>query len=71
VDGEQLSWVVERCPLCWGRHASSADCHLMVGFLQEASYWISGGKNYRVEEVACQASGDPSCILVIDQVPIE
>jgi predicted hydrocarbon binding protein len=71
VDGEQLSWVVERCPLCWGRESSSADCHLMVGFLQEATYWISGGKHFHVEETACQASGDPSCVLVIDQAPIE
>jgi predicted hydrocarbon binding protein len=71
VDGEQLAWVVDRCPLCWQRHTHAPDCHLMVGFIQEAMYWISGGRQFHVEEKTCLAAGDPSCTLTIDRVPIE
>ena len=33
-------------------------CHLAVGLLQEALYWVSGGKVFNVEEKTCIAAGD-------------
>jgi len=66
----KLFWHIERCPLCWKRHMQDPVCHLAVGLLQEALYWLSGGKVFNVEEVTCIATGDDTCTIVIDQSPI-
>jgi len=68
-DGKLL-WHIERCPLCWERKASEPVCHLAVGLLQEALYWVSGGKVFSVEERTCIAAGDQACTIVIDQSPL-
>ena len=65
-----LLWHIERCPLCWERKAHDPVCHLAVGLLQEALYWLSGGKVFNVEEKTCIAAGDKTCTIVIDQTPI-
>ena len=69
-DGNTLLWHIEICPLCWERHAREPVCHLAVGLLQEALYWLSGGKVFNVEEKTCIAAGDETCTIVIDQSPI-
>jgi predicted hydrocarbon binding protein len=68
-DGKLL-WNIERCPLCWERKTQEPVCHLAVGVLQEALYWLSGGKVFHVEEKTCIAAGDKACTIVIDQTPI-
>jgi predicted hydrocarbon binding protein len=68
-DGKLL-WHIERCPLCWDRHSHEPVCHLAVGVLQEALYWLSGGKVFNVEEKTCIAAGDETCMVVIDQTPM-
>lgn len=62
---------IERCPLCWGRKSSTPSCHLTVGVLQEALFWVSGGKHFCIEETACVAMGDPACTIVINKQPLE
>ena len=69
-DGKLL-WVIERCPLCWGRRTNDVICHLAVGLLQESLYWVSGGKIFNVEETLCIARGDPTCTIEIDQTPLD
>lgn len=69
-EGDKLLWHIERCPLCWERHAQDPVCHLAVGLLQEALYWLSGGKVFNVEEKTCIAAGDETCTIMIDQSPI-
>jgi len=66
----KLFWHIERCPLCWERHASEPICQMAVGLLQESLYWLSGGKIFNVEEIACIARGDAACTIMIDQTPI-
>lgn len=68
-DGKIL-WHIDRCPLCWERSAHDPVCHLAVGLLQEALYWVSGGKVFSVEEKTCIAAGDLTCSIEIDQTPI-
>lgn len=67
---EKIYWIIERCPLCWERKADEPVCHLAVGVLQEALYWLSGGKVFGVEETTCIAKGDETCTIVIDQTPL-
>lgn len=69
-DDGKILWHIERCPLCWERSAYDPVCHLAVGLLQEALYWLSGGKVFNVEEKTCIAAGDQTCTIVIDQTPI-
>jgi predicted hydrocarbon binding protein len=45
-------------------------CHLVVGLLQEALYWFSGGKHFPIEEITCSEQGNPACILRIRSYPI-
>jgi hypothetical protein len=68
---EQFYWHIERCPICWGRLADSPVCHLAVGSLQEALFWVSGGKYFSVTETQCIARGDPTCTIVIEKQPVE
>jgi hypothetical protein len=62
---------IEHCPICWGRHTGTAACHLAVGVLQEALYWISSGKYFHVRETDCLAKGDLRCSMVIQKKPLE
>ncbi|MBI5824989.1 MAG: 4-vinyl reductase [Chloroflexi bacterium] len=66
----KIFWHIERCPLCWERQAEEPVCHLAVGLLQEALYWLSGGKVFDVEETACIARGDQTCTITIDTIPL-
>jgi predicted hydrocarbon binding protein len=69
-DTEKHLWVIDRCPVCWHRESELPCCHLAVGLLQESLFWVSNGKNYRVSEVKCIASGDEACVITIDKKPI-
>ena len=69
--GGQILWHIDRCPVCWGRQAADPICHLAVGILQEALYWVSGGRYFCVEETGCIAQGDRACIIVIEKQPLE
>ena len=64
-------WHMEGCPLCHGRDMDSPSCHLMVGFLQAALNWTSGGKTYLVEETGCIACGGARCTFRIDKTPLK
>jgi len=65
-----IFWHIERCPLCWERTAEEPICHLAVGLLQEALYWLSGGKVFNVEETACHARGDAHCTISVQKTPL-
>lgn len=77
-DEHHLFWIVERCPWCWGRQEKhtraraevGSCCLFWVGLLQEALYWVSGGKFYQVEEKECIASGEGACTIVVVKTPL-
>jgi predicted hydrocarbon binding protein len=62
---------IHRCPVCWGRQANTPVCHLAAGLLEESLRWVSGGQNFRVQEMKCIAAGDEACEFVIDKTPID
>ncbi len=70
-EGEQILWKIQRCPVCWQRQVEHPACHLFTGMLQEAFYWISGGKTFLVQETTCVAQGDPCCTMAIDKHPLQ
>jgi predicted hydrocarbon binding protein len=70
-DEQYFQWIIERCGTCWGRQTTSPCCHLALGILEEGLYWVSGGKNFYVEEIACIAMGDPACTILINKRPLD
>jgi predicted hydrocarbon binding protein len=70
-DSNNFLFHIKGCPICWGRHSKTAICHMTIGLLQEALYWISGGKHFHIEETDCIAKGDLRCTLVIQKQPLE
>ncbi len=52
---DHFVYIIDRCPVCWGRHTEEPACHAATGLLQETVHWISGGKMFQIEEVTCAA----------------
>jgi hypothetical protein len=63
-------YYIDRCPVCWGRKSELPICFVATGLLQEGLKWLSGGNEFRVEEIECLAAGSSSCIFRIDKEPI-
>jgi predicted hydrocarbon binding protein len=70
-DPQQFRWIVDNCPLCWGRRSDVPICHMQVGMLQEYFYWASGGKNYAIVETECSAMGARACCFSIDKAALD
>jgi len=69
-EADQFVYVIERCPVCWGRHSDSPICHAAMGIIQEGLNWGTGGMQFKTAEVACIARGDPACLFTISKEPI-
>lgn len=64
-------WKIDKCPCCWDRRGEDKPvCYMAVGFLQESLKWVSGGNEFRVNEVKCVAVGDKFCEFSIQKEPI-
>jgi predicted hydrocarbon binding protein len=65
-------YTIERCPVCWGRkEEENPVCFYIIGLLQESLHWVSGGKEFRINESKCIALGDDVCEFVIFKQPIQ
>jgi hypothetical protein len=67
---DHFLYYIDRCPVCWGRQSNSPICFVAMGLLQESLKWVSNGHEFRVDELSCIATGDPSCIFKIDKRPL-
>jgi predicted hydrocarbon binding protein len=65
-----LLLINEKCPHCRGLRKAAPCCQLPIGALQEGLAWLCGGKRFSVEEISCQAMGDPSCTYRIPRKPL-
>jgi len=67
----EFIYTIHRCPVCWERsNLDKPVCFIAVGLLQEGLKWVSGGKEFRVNESTCIAMGDEVCDFVIQKNPI-
>lgn len=70
-DNDCYHYLIERCPVCWGRSGQEDPvCFYMVGLIQEGLKWVSGGKEFRVNEAKCSAAGDEHCDFVVLKTPL-
>jgi predicted hydrocarbon binding protein len=66
--GGDFIWTIYKCPYCWGRSGEQQPvCYTVTGFLEEALRWLSGVREFRVQETACIAMGDEACVFLIHQ----
>jgi predicted hydrocarbon binding protein len=63
-------YTIHRCPVCWGRTSGNPVCFIAMGLLQGGLTWVSGGKEFRVNESKCIAVGDEVCEFIIQKIPI-
>ncbi len=63
-------WHTTRSPSYWGQNGDCAYCYFTIGSLQEAMFWISGGKNFQVEEITNIPQEKQVCTIRIDRKPI-
>jgi predicted hydrocarbon binding protein len=68
---DHFLYVIERCPVCWERHADSPICHAALGIIQEGVNWGTGGMRFKIAEVSCIAKGDLTCSFTIGKTPLE
>lgn len=67
---DHFVYTIKKCPVCWGRTSDRNICYGAVGILQEGLRWVSGGKDFRVEETECHATGQPNCVFHIFKEPL-
>ncbi len=67
---DHFVYTIRRCPVCWGRTSEKPICYGAVGILQEGLRWVSGGKDFRVEEIHCHAVGEQFCVFYIYKEPL-
>jgi predicted hydrocarbon binding protein len=68
---DHFLYVIERCPVCWGRHSESPMCHAAMGIILEGLNWGTSGKKFKTAEVTCIGRGDPACNFTISKEPID
>ncbi|NTW44665.1 MAG: 4-vinyl reductase [Anaerolineaceae bacterium] len=68
--GDHYLYINHRCPVCWGRKSVSPDCHITLGFLLEATSFISMGASFQIRQVSAIACGNASCDFIIPKHPI-
>lgn len=68
---DHFLYVIERCPVCWGRQADGPICHAAMGIILEGLDWGTGGLRFKVAEVSCIARGDPACNFTISKQPVD
>jgi len=66
----EFYYTMNPCPVCWGRKSDKPMCHAGAGLLQEGLRWLSGGREFRVQEAKCVGCGDDACVLVVQKEPI-
>lgn len=69
-DSARYLWIIERCPICWGRQTEAPCCHLAVGVLEQSLFWLSNGKRFHIVQESCRASGDEACLIAINKKPL-
>ena len=61
---------IHLCAVCWGRTADRPICYAAVGVLQEGIRWVTGGREFQVDQTLCKAAGDDKCSFHIQKEPL-
>jgi predicted hydrocarbon binding protein len=67
---DRYVYIIERCPVCWGRQADTPICYGAVGLLQGGLQWVSGNRDFRVVQTTCKAMGHDDCRFDVYKEPL-
>lgn len=68
--GDHFLYYIDRCSMCWQRTTDRPVGHIAAGILQETLLWVSGGYEFRVEELECIGMGAACGVYRIDKEPL-
>jgi predicted hydrocarbon binding protein len=66
---DRFNYIIVRCPVCWGRKSDKPICYAAIGLLQEGLRWVSGGRDFHVEQTKGKSCGDENCQFHILKEP--
>lgn len=67
---DHFVYTIHRCPVCWGRKVDKPACFMATGLIQEGMKWVSGGREFRVNQSTCHGAGDEVCNFIAFKEPI-
>jgi hypothetical protein len=70
MNDHQFTWHIDRLLPGLENDVDGLCCAWLMGFIQEAWNWMSGGKFFPVEERNCISKGQGRCTIVINQTPV-
>ncbi len=70
-DDDYMYWHIQQEPQGSEFPTGAAPrCHLPLGMLQEALYWVSAGKVFEVEQKLGGSNSRPACTLLVRRTPL-
>jgi predicted hydrocarbon binding protein len=67
----QFVYIIDKCPICWGRTTDHPVGHLAQGIIEESLTWVSGGHSFQVTQTDCQGNNCEKCIFEINKEPVD
>ncbi len=68
--GDKFVYTIYKDPLSWGRTSDHPIGYGAVGILQEGLRWVSGGRDFKVEQVECKSMGHENSVFHIYKEPL-
>jgi predicted hydrocarbon binding protein len=68
--GDYFTYSLKECPCCAGLAANRPICAMWLGILYEGGMYVTGGKVFEYQEIACRAMGDEFCTFKVGKVPV-
>jgi len=68
--GDHFTYALKECPCCAGLMADRPICAMWLGVLYEGGLYVTGGKVFEYQEIACRALGDEFCVFRVGKVAV-
>jgi predicted hydrocarbon binding protein len=68
--GDHFTYSLKECPCCAGLAAERPICAMWLGILYEGGMYVTGGRVFEYQEIACRAMGDEFCTFKVGKVPV-
>jgi len=68
--GDYFTYSLRECPCCAGLVADKPICSMWLGVLYEGGIFVTGGKVFEYQEIACRALGDEFCTFKVGKVAV-
>ncbi len=66
---DHIVYRIHKCPVCWGRTTDKPACFIATGLLMSSLKWVSGGMEFKVNQITAHSCGDPTCDFVVSKTP--